>query len=209
MLLSEHVYCVVIPFKMTEQVEQWIFITFCVKLEHSFVETIQMIQKATAMGSWWLAASSQQCAHSCINLVQSIWWNIKPPSWLSIPYSPDLMPCDFWLFQNWNHLWKGIDFKPLMRFRKIWQSSWWRLGELCEVPKCYSEGDWGIIVLCTMFLVSCIFFNKCFYFSYFMAGYLLDRPHTVVNILMSLNFFIYMSIYLKMNLYLLKYLVDV
>ena len=25
----------------------------------------------------------------------------------------------------------------------------------------YHEGDWGIIVLCTVFLVSCIFFNKC------------------------------------------------
>ena len=41
-------------------------ITFCVKLEHSSVETIWMIQKSTAMGNWWLAASSQQCAHSCI-----------------------------------------------------------------------------------------------------------------------------------------------
>ena len=26
---------------------------------------IWMIQKATAVGNWWLAASSQQCAHSC------------------------------------------------------------------------------------------------------------------------------------------------
>ena len=33
-------------FKMTEQVGQQISIKFCVKLEHSFVETIQMIQKA-------------------------------------------------------------------------------------------------------------------------------------------------------------------
>ena len=40
----------------------------------------------------------------------------------------------------------------------------------------FSEGDWGVIFLCTMFLVSCIFFNKCFYFSSYMAGYLLDRP---------------------------------
>ena len=38
------------------------------------------------------------------------------------------------------------------------------------------EGDWGIIVLCKMFLVSCIFFNKCLYLSYYMAVYLLDRP---------------------------------
>ena len=40
----------------------------------------------------------------------------------------------------------------------------------------YFEGDWGIIVLCTMFLVSCIFFNEWLYFSNHMAGYLLDRP---------------------------------
>ena len=40
----------------------------------------------------------------------------------------------------------------------------------------HSEGDWGIIVLCRMFLVSCIFFIKCLYFSSYMAGYLLDRP---------------------------------
>ena len=32
----------------------------------------------------------------------------------------------------------------------------------------YFEGDWGIIFLCTMFLVSCIFFNKCLYFSCYM-----------------------------------------
>ena len=48
--LSEHVYCVAIAFKMTEQLEQQICIKFCVKLEHSR-ETIWMIQKATAMGN--------------------------------------------------------------------------------------------------------------------------------------------------------------
>ena len=46
MLLSEHVYCVAVTFKMTEQVEQQIFIAFCVKLEHSSEGDIQMIQKA-------------------------------------------------------------------------------------------------------------------------------------------------------------------
>ena len=45
---------------MTEQVEQQIYIKFCIKLEHSSVETIGMIQKAAAMGNWWLAASLQQ-----------------------------------------------------------------------------------------------------------------------------------------------------
>ena len=52
MLLSEHMYYVAITFKMTEQVEQQICIKFCVNLECSSMETIQIIQKATAMGNW-------------------------------------------------------------------------------------------------------------------------------------------------------------
>ena len=44
----------------------------------------------------------------------------------------------------------------------------------------YFEGDWGIIVLSTVFLVSCIFFNKCLYFLYYIAEYLLDRPYIYI-----------------------------
>ena len=46
------VYCVAVTFKMTEQVEQLICIIFCIKLEHSSVETFGMIQKDVAMGNW-------------------------------------------------------------------------------------------------------------------------------------------------------------
>ena len=46
MPLSEHVYCVAVTFKMTERVEQQICIEFCIKLECSSMETIQMIQMA-------------------------------------------------------------------------------------------------------------------------------------------------------------------
>ena len=39
------------------------------------------------------------------------------------------------------------------------------------------------------FLVSCILFNICLYFSYYMAGYLLDRPHVLKHsILLSHRF---------------------
>ena len=62
-----------------------------------------------------------------------------------------------------------------MRFRKIPWGSWWQFVAWCEVPRCLLKGDWGIIVLCTMFLVSCIVFSKCLYFSYYMARYFLDR----------------------------------
>ena len=39
-------YCVAVALKMTKRVEQQICIKFCIKLEHSSMETIQMIQKA-------------------------------------------------------------------------------------------------------------------------------------------------------------------
>ena len=52
MLLSEHMYCVAMALKMTEQVQQLISFKFCVKLEHSSAETIWMIQKTTAMDNW-------------------------------------------------------------------------------------------------------------------------------------------------------------
>ena len=51
-MLSEHVYCVAVTVKVTEQVEQRICLKFCVKLEHSSAETIQMIQKAAGTGDW-------------------------------------------------------------------------------------------------------------------------------------------------------------
>ena len=83
---------------MTERIEQWICIQFCVKPEHSSTEAIQMILKATAMGNWWLAASSQQHVHSCITSPAIFWKNIKSPRWRSLPYSQNLIPWHFWLF---------------------------------------------------------------------------------------------------------------
>ena len=58
-----------------------------------------------------------------------------------------------------------------MRFRKIQWGSWWWLGELCEVPRCLLWRKQRHHCLHSMFLVSCIFFNKCFYFSCYMTGY--------------------------------------
>ena len=42
----------VVPFKMTEQVEQRICIKCCIKLELAVVETVRMIQKAAAVDDW-------------------------------------------------------------------------------------------------------------------------------------------------------------
>ena len=53
------------------------------------------------------------------------------------------------------------------------------LGELCEVPRCLC---WRRLRChCPKCNVSGIFFNKCLYFLYDMAGHFLDRPHIMLD----------------------------
>ena len=152
MLMSEHVYCVAVAFKMIERVEQRICIKLCIKLEHSSVETTGIIPKAIAMGSWWLAASSQQHAHSCITSCAELFGETS----LSPATAQIWHPATSGFSQNQNDLWKGRDFRPLMRFRKIWWGSWWRLGELCKAPRCLL---WrGLRHHFPMYNVSCILY---------------------------------------------------
>ena len=65
MLLSEHVYCVATALKMTEQVDQRICIKFCIKLDHSSTETIQMIQKAFEDNAVSVAQMLQRWSRIC------------------------------------------------------------------------------------------------------------------------------------------------
>ena len=111
MLLSEHVYCVVVIFKMTEQAEQWKCVKFCIKLEHSSMETIWVIQKAAAMGNWWLTASSQQCTHSSIMSPAEFFGKTSNHLVTQPHYSPDLALCDFWLFLKLKSSLKGKRFQ--------------------------------------------------------------------------------------------------
>ena len=45
------------------------------------------------------------------------------------------------------------------------------------------KGTEALLSYVQMFLVSCVFFSKHLYFSYYMAGYFLDRPYIYVYIL--------------------------
>ena len=140
---------------MTEGVEQWICIKFCMKLEHSSAETMQRIQKAAAMGNWWLAVALWQCTCSCMmSHVEFFGETLNHPG-DSTPLQP-----------RFGTLW-------LLPFPKSKSSlereeitdHWWDLGKCDEAADgdwencvrsqgAYFEGDWGTIVLCTMFLVS-------------------------------------------------------
>ena len=162
MPVNEHVYCVAITFKMTEWVEQWICVKLCIKLEHSSAETIRMIQKAAAMGNWWLAASSWQRASSRITSCAAFFGETSNHPGDS---GPPLQP-----------RFGTMRPKTKIAFERQEISDHWRdsgkYGGAADVnwENCvrsqgaYFEGDWGIVVLHTIFLISCIFFNKCLFF---------------------------------------------
>ena len=104
MTLSEHVYCVAIVLKMTEQVEQWICIKFCIKLKHFSVDTIQWFRRLQlwATGGWQLYHDNTPAHASYFAkrfLAKHQITQVTQP-----PYTPDLVPCDFWLFLKLSHL---------------------------------------------------------------------------------------------------------
>ena len=142
--------------KMTEWAEQWICVRFCIKLEHSSMETIGMIQKATAMGNGWLAASSRQRTRSCIMSCTVFLWNIKSLRWLS-PLQPRFGALWLLAFPKIK-----ITFEREENSDHQWNSGKYKGAADGDSENCvrsrgvYFEGDWGIIVLYTMFLVSCI-----------------------------------------------------
>ena len=176
MPLGEHVYCVAASFKMTEQVEQWICIKFGLKLEHSSAKIILMIQKAAAMGNWWLAASSRQCACSYIMSCAKFFCKTSNHPGYSAPLQP-----------RFGALWPLAFPKTKITFEKEEISDHrWDSGKYNRAADgnwenyVRSQGAyswWGLRCHGPMHKVSCIFFSKCLYFSYYRAGHLLDRPH--------------------------------
>ena len=140
---------------MTERAEQWICIRFCAKLEHSSVETIWMIHKAAALGNWWLAASSWQHTRSCITSHAGCFCETSNQPGDSAPYSPDLVPCDFWLFPKLKSPLKWKRFQTINEIQEKMTGAADSIWENCVRSQgAYFEGDWAVIVLCTMVLVS-------------------------------------------------------
>ena len=88
-------------------------------------------------------------------LCRVFWQNMKSPRWLSL-----LQPTfgALWLlaFPKTEISFEMEEISDCQRFRKIWWGSWWRLGELCEVPRCLL---WrGLRCHCPMYNVSCILY---------------------------------------------------
>ena len=130
---SEHVYCTATAFKMTERVEQWICIEFCVKLEHSSGNY------SDGSEGFWRWCNESSANKGAAQMLQrwlricwkwSMFWNAcnKQNTWewwmcmgcnqqrsvtqvTQPPYSPDLVPRDFWPFPKLKSPLKGERFQ--------------------------------------------------------------------------------------------------
>ena len=166
---SEHAV-VAVAFKITEQVKQWVCIKFCVKLEHSSTETIGINQKATAMGNWWLAASSRQCAHSCISSHAEFFGKTSNHPGDSIPLQPRFGALQLLAFPQ-----TTITFEREEISECQWESGKYDREANGNWENCvrsqvaYFEGAWGVIALCTMFLYH-VSSSINVSFSYYMTG---------------------------------------
>ena len=131
---------------------------------------------ATGIGSF--ITTTRQLVH---HLSCRVLWATSNHQGDSAPTTAQIWHCDFWLFPKLKSLLKGKRFQtldktqenkkgqlmaiPTKDFAECFEQ-WKRCWENCmRSHGAYFEGDWDIIGLCTMFLVSCIFFNKCLYFS--------------------------------------------
>ena len=171
MPLSELEYCVIVTFKMTEWVGQWICVRFYLKLQHSFVETIEIIQKAAAMGNWWLAISSWQCACTCTPSCAVFFCKTSKCPDDSAHLQHRFGALWYWLFPKLQSPLKETRFQSideiqentmghlieiLTKFCRVFWTVEEMLGELCDVPRCLL---WrGLRCHCPMYNVSCTFY---------------------------------------------------
>ena len=94
-----------------------------------------MIQKAAAMGNWWLAASSQQCTPSCITSPAEFFERNQITQVTQPPYSPDLAPCDFWLFPKLKSPLQGKKFQAVNEIQADTMGQLMVIGRIVWGPK--------------------------------------------------------------------------
>ena len=152
-------------FKMAEPGKQQISIKFCIKLEHSPMKTIWMIQKATVMGNWWSAASTRQHAHSCITSRAEFFSKTSSHPGDSAPYSPDSAPCGFRLFPKLKFPLKGKRFQTIDEIQENATGQLMGFGRTMRGPKVPAFKGTEASLSCVQCFCVCILFNKCLYFS--------------------------------------------
>ena len=127
-----------------------------------------------AIGDWQLHHNNMPIHTSC--LVQSFFVKHQITQGTQLPHSPDLVPCDLWVFPKLKSPLKGKRFQTVDEIQESITGKLMVIGRTVWGPKVPTlKGAKVSVFLCMMFFGSCIF-SKCLQFSYYMSGYLLDRP---------------------------------
>ena len=128
------------------------------------------------MCNWWLAASSQWRAHSCITSCAEFFWETSNHPGDSAPLQPRFGALWLLAFPQ-----TKITFEREEISECQWESGKYDREANGNWENCvrsqvaYFEGAWGVIALCTMFLYY-VSSSINVSFSYYMAGYFLNRP---------------------------------
>ena len=153
---------------------------FCIKLEHSSAETIWMTQKALAMGNWWLAASSQQCARSGIMSLEEFFGETSNHPSDSTPIQNRFGT--LWLLLLFPKLKSSLKGKRFQTIDEIQENT---KGQLMAIRRTM----WGPKVPTLKGTEASLSYVQCFLylisssinvsFSYCIDGYFLDRLHHI------------------------------
>ena len=156
---------------MTEQVEQWICIRFCIKLEHSSWEIIRVIQKAAAMatGDCWLHHHKVPTHASRLMQFFGVISNRPGDSALLPPIFGTLqlklkLPLKRKRFQTVDEIQENTIGQLMVIGRTVWDP---------KVPTLKRTEALLFYKQCSLYLVSSSV--NVFIFSYYMAGCFLDR----------------------------------
>ena len=115
---------------MTKWVEQWICIRFCIKLQKlcGWFRRLQL----WATGDWQLH-HNHASAHVS-RLLQFFGKTSSHPG-NSAPYSPDVAPCDFWLFPKLKSPLKGKRFQTINEIQENVKGQVMAMGRTVWGPK--------------------------------------------------------------------------
>ena len=144
------------------------------------METLR-IQKAAAVdnGEWQLHHDNAS-AHAS-HLMQSFLVKHQITQVTQSPYSPDLVPCNFWLFSKLKSPLKGKRFQTIDEIQENMMGQLMETGGTVWGPKVPTLKGTEVslsYVQCFLYLVSMYSVSSVnISIFHIMAGYLLDRPH--------------------------------
>ena len=121
-----------------------------------------------ATGDWQLHHDNAPAHASC--LVQNFLAKHGITQVTQAPCSPDLVPCNFWLFLKLKSPLKGMRFQTVNEIQENTMRQLMAIGRRVWGPKVLTFRGTEVSLSYYNVFVSCIFFNKCLYFSYYILS---------------------------------------